>query len=298
MLGPIRFTLALLSWAPLSGILIGYAGVLHPLGDSISVFRPFLLWILVILSILMLLVGEKFRGLAGVAIAILVWFETLPPGLRQAEGGQGITVYQKNLLYLTKDTSKLQADIRNAQADFVMLQELHARNLGMLNDLRDLYPYQHQCTYLGTGSLAVLSRWPAEGAVLPCGPEDGLAAMLVDTGRHRVWVGSVHLRWPWPYPQAAQLQRLESFLSPLEEPLILAGDFNMVHWSFGLKRLARLTSLRLAGSAGETFEFRDVPFALPIDHVFMPDGAYNGSSETRPKFGSDHFGVVSQFILP
>lgn len=285
-------------WPPVIGLFAGYAGVLHPLGDSITVFRPFLLVLLAILSALMILVGGKFRGVFGLVLVGIIWLESLPPSLRPIEGGQGITVYQKNLLYLTKDTRRLEADIRSSNADIVTLQELHTRNKDLLDKLADTYPYQHQCSYLNTGALAVLSRWPTDGSILPCSEVEGLAAMLVDTGRHRIWVASVHLRWPWPYPQSSQLKNLESHLTTLAEPIVLAGDFNMVHWSYGLKRLARLANLRLAGAAGQTFEFADIPIALPIDHVYMPDGAFGGTSVTRPKFGSDHRGVLSRFVLP
>ena len=294
----LRFIIGKMMWIVGLALVASYAGVLHPAGDSIAVFRRGIVVALAALSMIMLISGGRYRGFLGLVICAAAFLDMLPTGSQRSAGGEAIVVYQKNMLVLTDRTNRLEQDIRDSGADIVMLQEVHPRNQSILNDLRDAYPFQHICPYILDGSLAVLSKWSADGPVLPCQDNMGLAAMRIDTGRHRLWVASVHLRWPWPYDQADQIKVVTDQISGLAEPLVIAGDFNMVHWSYGLRRMARSAGVRLAGAAGPTFDLPDVPISLPIDHVYMPNGARAARSEPRPAFGSDHKGVVATFELP
>ena len=143
-----------------------------------------------------------------------------------------------------------------------------------------------------------MSCWIGCRSWLPCDSAQGLAAIHVDTGRYRLWIGSAHLSWPWPYGQAGQAATIAKTIAPFIDPMILAGDFNMVAWSHTLRRLRRAGGMQLTGRAGPTFKFREVPIELGIDHVFMPDGAKAILTEKRDRFGSDHAGIFASFKLP
>ena len=283
---------------PLAALLLGFAGAIHPAGDSLAVFRQPLAAIVAVFSVLLILTGTRWRGALGLGIAVLAFVTTLPHATPGPSGGEVIRVYQKNLLSLLTGPKPLIEDIRNSNADIVTLEEVADRNKPVVEALSDLYPYQTSCDSLPVGGQVVLSKFPSVGPTLPCDPSQRLAGMLVDTGRHRVWVVALHMRWPWPYDQAVQAASVAKVLQTLEEPVILGGDFNMVPWGDSVHRVARAGSMQLAGQAGATFRLPDLRFWIPIDHVLMPEGSRAALSETRPRFKSDHRGVLARFELP
>ena len=271
--------------AVLSGALFfaGYLGALHPAGDSLAVARlP--LAVIFALSVIWtdwsgparwVISAAPITGLAHLALLSMV---TGAPG--------PVTLYQKNLLFKNAETAGLVADIRAAAPDLVFLQEVSPSNRAALAEMQDLLPHQLVCDFTSWASVAVLSRWPqaGEGVCVP-----GLAALPVETPDGPGWAVSLHLHWPWPYQQPEHLESLAPILAGLEGPVYVGGDFNMVPWGWSVRRVAALTRTQRAGAVRRTVVKRGVP--LSIDHVLSPEG---GRIETRPRLGSDHWGVLGQ----
>ncbi|WP_116081903.1 endonuclease/exonuclease/phosphatase family protein [Tropicimonas sp. IMCC34011] len=265
-----------------------FLGALHPAGDSLAVFR---LWIAGALA-LWLLLGTSlglcrwtWLILPAVAILPVLWAYSAP------EGGGERTIYQKNMLFRPKDLGPIEADIRSVGADIVMLQEVSDANQPILGALSDMLPSQTFCPGPSVGGVAVLSRWPKIEGTEVCA--SGVAAMRVRSPDGPLWIVSVHLSWPWPRAQAAQVRILEDRLRMLDGPVVMAGDFNMVRWSSAVRRLARASRTAPAGRARGSFRLVDtVPIA--IDNVLIPKGEH-GASELRGLFGSDHKGLVVRY---
>ena len=216
-------------------------------------------------------------------------------------------VYQKNLLFRLPDTAPVADDILASGADFVTLQELHARNRPILEALRARYPHQHFCPFAAVGGIAVLSRWPPVAEQMVCENFGGLAAMQVETPDGPLWVVSIHLHWPYPYRQTEQLAQLLPMLQSLGGDAVVGGDFNMVTWSHAVDTIKTATRTKYAGYPGGTFvlsyhkdgqNLLDGLPRLPIDHVLIPDTAAGLSVERRARLGSDHHGVVADFAWP
>ena len=119
----------------------------------------------------------------------------------------------------------------------------------------------------------------------------GLAALQAEGPEGRVWLVALHIHWPWPYGQAAHLDRLVPVLERLDGPVLLAGDFNAVPWSVAVGRVVQAVGGRLAGPVRGTFPRFGPLLVLPIDHVIAPEG---GTLDLRPLLGSDHRGVVAR----
>lgn len=274
-------------------LLAGYGGALHPLGDSLAVFRvP-----LAVLAGLALILWWRPRravlaGLAVVALALLPRIWAMVPG--QAAGQADLVIYQKNLLWLLPDPQPLIADVRTRAPDVVTLQEVSPRNRTVMAALRDRYPYQHDCAYRAVGGTAVLSRWPAVPGRARCA--HGLTALQVETPLGRVWVVSLHLRWPWPSPQARQVGQLAAVLRGLDGPKVIGGDFNAVAWSHTLARVAVASGTRRAGHEAVSFALPYGGFGIGIDHV-LASGARPGTIEMLDRLGSDHRGVLARVTV-
>ena len=129
-----------------------------------------------------------------------------------------------------------------------------------------------------------------------CEAASGMAAMQVETPDGPVWVVSLHLHWPYPMGQAAQVRSLVPQLESLSGPVVLGGDFNMVPWSHAMRVIARATASKRIGVPQYSLPLKRL-YTLPIDHVLVNRNAKPAITEKRPLLGSDHFGVLARFHI-
>lgn len=265
----------------------GYLGFLHPLGDSLSVGRGFAAVAVLLLAVFASFAGLRMAAFVSMLLALLTGAQVLMAYTWPGVPGR-YTVYQKNMLYRNAELATLEADIRDASAQIVTLQEVSVANAPMLDSLQDLYPTRHLCPGGTVGGPAILTKLEPVAGTAFCGPN--LAALQVVAGEQRFWLVSVHLHWPWPYRQADQVEQLLPILDRLEGPVVMAGDFNMVRWANSVTRMAQIVGTRPVGQTFGTFTGLSHLFPLPIDHVFSTRG---GKVAPRPAAGSDHLGLLA-----
>ena len=269
---------------------LSFAGGLHPIGDSLAVFRPFLLGSLCLacLTVWRWRLAQWMLCVSIVLGAVHVGQSVLYEGPKQwANWG----IYQKNLLYVPQDRSALVADILRSGSDVVTLQEVSGANLPVLEALRAHYPHQLLCGDFSVGKIAILSRWPM--IEKGCPERTGFARAVVrrvDTfgSAYDVQVFSFHLHWPWPYGQSEQVDALVNEIErfPVGRTVV-GGDFNMVPQGSSLKRIESILHVGRVGPQRPTFSLFGYPLA--IDHVLASGGA--GLISVRPRFNSDHHGL-------
>ena len=280
--------LILLVMLGLAALLGGYGGALHPMGDSLAVFRHAIAAAVVLLALPLLIGGP--RGFAVLAVALAVAALAEPAWLRLVPRPEGrVAVYQKNLSYRSDEAADVVWDIEAARPDVVFLQEVTPTNEAVLGLLASRYPAQARCPYLAIGDTAVLSRWPAIEGTARCA--DGAALLRVAAPEGPLWLVSVHLRWPWPYRGAAQAEALAAVLAGLDGPMVIGGDLNMVPWAHAVGQLAEATGTRPVRPAPATFRLGAV-LPIAIDHVLSTGRA--GRAERRRLLGSDHHGVLAR----
>jgi len=272
-----------------AAVIAGFGGGVHPVGDSLAVFRMPLAVICGLAGLWALRVGAMRMAasalvpglVAAIALADSYWQGT------QA-GRPSYTLYQKNLLYLGLDNAATAVHIQNSDADFVTLQEVGARTEAVVNILSETYPSSAACGAKKASRVVAMSRFPRTSAEPVC--RRGFVAIQVQSPDGPVWVVSVHLPWPYPHPQVQFARPMEPLLENLNGLKVLGGDFNMVPWGNAPRRLARAGQVQQAGPARGTYDLlRALP--LPIDQVFASGG---GSVEAQPKLGSDHRGLLAQ----
>lgn len=272
----------------------GYLGSLHPLGDSLALFRPHGAVALGLCGVALLAL-RAWRGAAlSLALALVAGLPILALALPQAPGAApasaSVTVYAKNLLFGRGDNAALLADIRDSAADIVLLQELNSRRGEILAGLRDTHPHRHICQFSTGSGIVVVSRWPLDAP--HCSVHRTLAAARVATPEGPVWAVSTHLQWPYPHGQRHALDHEMDFLRGLEGEVIVAGDFNMAPWGASVRDMSRATGAALLGPIHITIAPRGVP--LSIDHVLTSG---EGHTIRRPRFGSDHYGLLAQIAF-
>ena len=284
-----------LALIPVVLLVMGGMTSLHPLADSLAVFRlP--LGVLTILSAAVLwpLWPRKFGMMLlalGVASSVTVGLSLAAP---EPVAQPNYVLYQKNLSFRNTDMQPLAVDIANRHADFITLQEVTTGNKVLLSLLKNSHPSQLFCKFASVGGVGVVSRLPLIEGSQHCIEEHGLAAMQVATPDGHVWLVSLHLRWPFPYGQAAQVQALLPVLASFSGPVFVGGDFNMVPWSKSVTVIEQATRSKRIGHSNGTFRLKGL-FNMPIDHVLVPR-QFSGSVESLELLGSDHHGVEARIV--
>ena len=74
-------------------------------------------------------------------------------------------------------------------------------------------------------------------------------------GKQEFWITSLHLHWPWPFKQQAQLEDILMGLSQLKGRKIVAGDFNMVKWSTKIREMNAFLETKSVNETNNSFFF-------------------------------------------
>lgn len=282
----------LLCVVALTVLVAGFAGPLHPAGDSLAVLAvPAACGVILTVGFtrwhwrVILILG--FAMLALLAVRLFAWTD------QDDVPGDALVLYQKNMLYENRDRTPLLADIRDSGAMAVTLQEVSTPNRAVLETLSDQMPSQVFCPGAPVGGVAVLSSLPRGPEAPVCMEDDRMAALQVMTAEGPVWLVSVHLRWPWPDEQADQADRIAARLAGLKGKIIVSGDFNNTHWAHSLRKLREASGTRRVHPVQSTFVLPYVHIGVTIDHVLIPADAA-GQVIRRPSFASDHNGLVAR----
>ncbi|MCG7622478.1 endonuclease/exonuclease/phosphatase family protein [Epibacterium sp. Ofav1-8] len=286
-------------WALLILAILSLAGgfmvALHPLGDSLAVFRvPFAGLAMICAFILRHDARAAMLGAVASGVMLVSWLGHSPTETEVRT--PQITLYQKNMLWRNNGNETLIEAIRISGADVVTLEEISRENMPILGDLRADYPVQQFCPFRRVGGVAVLARGVTATNRLACAEDLGLAAMEVEGPTGRFWVAALHLPWPWPHEQAEHVDRVVKRLETLDGPVILAGDFNAVGWSHAVAQIGEAGGMARVGPYAATFDLPPLGYPIGIDHVLAPGG--EGEIEIQPKLASDHHGVLAHLPWP
>lgn len=293
----------------------GYLGWLHPALDSLAHFRVHLAVLLIITALPLLLVRRfRLNGLlAGIFGAAAILGVTGIPAFGTVQASyqpkdELSPVYRLlhlNLRYDNPQPGEVLSLIGRVRPDVITLNEVSAMWAEKLDLLSSAYPHRIVCTVAtrAGGAAAILSVRPfAEDIEARC-LEGGIFALAtLDLGGRPVQIGALHLRWPWPFDQAMQIENAAPLLSALADTAILAGDLNAVPWSAASRRVADAASMSPVGPAGSTWLYRSLPeflrFAgLPLDRIFAKGDVVAHSVEKLEAVGSDHLPVLMEFSL-
>lgn len=270
-------------------VMAGFAGALHPAGDSLAVFR----WPLVLLALLCAVaIRPLWLRLAVAAGLSLVLASLLWGAFKPVWNGQeALTLYQQNLLFSRQDNTAWLANVAALEPDVLTLEEVSQRNTVVLDALRGSHPYQLYCPLWDVLGEAVLSRYPFVDGTKRCSDRDGLAAVQIETPSGRVWVVALHVSWPWPHKQADQLNEVLPLLHDIKGPVVVAGDFNAVAWSHAVRRVGAAVGAARVGRRHSTFALPFGGLPVGIDHV-LSNGP--GRVMVLSKLGSDHHGLWAE----
>lgn len=280
--------------------LAGYFGRVHPGFDTLGAFRLQALAAFGAIFVFSLLFGAltaRYLAMIGALFAAIGLLPALQP--EDPVGFADIHVYSHNLRFDNATPERVEAAIRAADPEVVLLQEVSDANRAITRALADTYRTEVICAFAEVGGVAVLARYPMIGQP-GCASGEGVAWARLRTPDGPLTVVSIHLPWPWPYgEQAAQAGRVAELLRDLDEPLLIGGDFNIAPWSYTVRRIEAATGTRTL--RGFRLSFRRPAFwpGLPLDHVLTSEDLA-GEVEQLGPFGSDHAALLTglRFLRP
>ncbi|MDQ6797695.1 MAG: endonuclease/exonuclease/phosphatase family protein [Actinomycetota bacterium] len=220
-----------------------------------------------------------------------------------------LRLFSANVLFTNTDLDGIAAEIREADADVVILQEVSPPTLAGLERAGILarYPFRSlnaRPDPLGTALLSRFALDEVESCVIPAMP---MARATILAGGHRLRLYNVHTRAPFgPGGLAlweAQLKGLAHVVGNEPGPLIMAGDFNASsgHRPFRAVlaagvRDAHMVRRRWWATTWPSDLRVSPPFAR-IDHVLVsPHLEVLGVSEGVGR-GSDHHPVIADLAV-
>ena len=210
-----------------------------------------------------------------------------------------LKILSVNVSFLQFSSRRLLEIVREADPDIVVVQELTPHAERVLADLDKSFPNYRKFPADGAHGIGLWSRLPLESSeMFAVGRVPAIEARV--RGPAGVFtVFGVHLRAPTAPQRAAarnsQLRELAVRSAAVEEPLVVAGDFNVTPYSpyygdwldaSGLTDSRRGRTLSVSWPA--TFPW----IGIPIDHVAVNDGFTVLSHRRLPNFESDHYGLL------
>lgn len=297
-------------------LVAGFLKAVHPAFDSFAHFRLHLAALLAVAALPLLFSREWRHGavallLAGAAIVsargtaefgigpVHADFQERPPG------AHSYRLLHLNLRFDHGEPQRVIGLLQDVRPDFVLLNEVSDMWAGHLRGLLNAYPYQLRCGRRARiGGVAIMSRLPFSAERMNrCSDDGSMAVATLDLDGRLVDISALHLEWPWPRRQHAQITELSPLLATMGADAILAGDLNAVPWSHAARRVTAAAGLTPMVPVGPTWLVRWLPSALrpwiglPIDHAFAKGGVVLYAGQALGDAGSDHLPVFIEFGL-
>ena len=290
--------------------LTGFLGQLAWFLDLTSHFRPQYAALLALSSVAALL-RRKAR-----LCLIYGAFATLNVGIVIASVGgapaagvktdETLRVVLLNVHTANQRFDRVREYLRGSKPHVAVLEEVDARWMEELAELRGLFPHQISEPRDDNFGIAMLSRLPLRHASIVELGEAGVPSL---TARVEFFGRLVTLLGTHPLPPVGarytqlrneQLSAVAAFVEQLEPPVVLLGDLNVTPWCNDFRRFVRASKLK-DGFAGiglhATWPARMWPLRIPIDHCLVSADLRVTRKEVGPNVGSDHLPLFVDLAL-
>jgi endonuclease/exonuclease/phosphatase (EEP) superfamily protein YafD len=285
-------------------LVLGFLAALHPALDSIAHFRGHLAVLMGLLALPALATRHRVEAAATLALALAALWTTLDRAAEPASGdGAVYRLLHLNLRFDNATPGAVLSLVGGTRPDVIVFTEVSEMWAGRLEPLAARYPHRIHCeATTPIGSVAILSARPFAADRAPtCHDRGSLAVARIDLGGRGIDVAALHLGWPWPFEQWAQVARVAPHLATLGDRAVLAGDFNATSWSHALRSVEAAGGLARVPGSGRTWLDRRLPASLrrlaglPIDHVMTRGGVVVKRLQALDDAGSDHLPLLLEF---
>ncbi len=257
-------------------------------------------WDRAVLALLVLSVGYQLWR---------IWPYTPLHGVQSAQAeapaeARSFRLVVSNVLQSNRESEKWLRVVQAADPDLVVMLEADAWWQHAVEPLREALPYAAEHPLDNTYGILVYSRWPLRDAAVRTVVEDSIPSVW---GQFELPSGEpvafafIHPRPPRPAEDTddrdAELVLVAREVAGHDGPLIVAGDFNDVAWSYTTKLFQDLSGLldpRIGRGLYSTFPAGYPLLRWPLDHVFHSEALALVGMRRLGDVGSDHFPVFAE----
>lgn len=220
-----------------------------------------------------------------------------------------IRILTANVLMPNRNAETLIELVKTNHPDVLVTLESDAWWENKLNVLEPEYPHTIKCPLDNLYGIHVYSKLPLKNSQI---------AYLVESDKPSIHTlvrlpsgDDIRLHFLHPAPpfvtenlesseRDAELVIVGKNIAESDKPIIVAGDLNDVSWSATTRLFRKVSGLldpRIGRGIFNTFHAKHWFLRFPLDHLFHSHHFTLSSIRRLPKFGSDHFALLTELIL-
>ncbi|GHC01079.1 endonuclease/exonuclease/phosphatase family protein [Cerasicoccus arenae] len=250
---------------------------------------------------------RRYGVILGLSLVIVLWngWEIFNFSTERIESPErtyraiSANVYTKN-----SQLDRTETWIRQQEPDFVALIELTSDWQVVLENLKDILPYQQVQMWGGRYGAAVLSRFPPTEQTAPGFAGVGSVPYEVMTPDGPLLLLLIHplsptneKAWNW---RSNALTAIANYSAKESErvPTLVMGDMNTTPWSPFYRDFvskSNVTPVVTSILPRRTWPTTNPLLWIPIDQFFLSDGLGAVTQWTGPDLGSDHYPIGLDF---
>ena len=217
-----------------------------------------------------------------------------------------------NVLISNRNADAFLQLIEKHDPDIILAMEVDAWWVKQLQILNPEFPYRMEHPLDNAYGMALYSKLPLNDAKKRFLKHDDVpsfhATVALPSGQKFAFHG-IHPVAPFPsekYPDnigesEVALAKVGALVAKEQLPSIVAGDFNDVSWSKTTRFFENrgdLRNVRLGRGLFNSFSADSFVMRWPLDHFFVSEEFQLKELERLGDFGSDHFPMLAEFVLP
>lgn len=193
------------------------------------------------------------------------------------------------------------------EPDVLLVIETNERWIEALEPLDERYAHKIEQPQSNHYGMALYSQLPLSDTEISYFESDetpSIRTTLQLPSGDEVRFYGLHPRPPLPSnsitPADKELIKVANLTNEQELPVVAAGDFNDVPWSFTIdefERISQLRDIRIGRGIYNTYDMQNPILRLPIDHVYISPGLGLVELEPPITFESDHAALYVELIV-
>jgi endonuclease/exonuclease/phosphatase (EEP) superfamily protein YafD len=238
--------------------------------------------------------------------------KSVPDYQERGSADNRFDVLLANVLIENRQSQDFLNIIKNKDPDILLIMEVNEWWINELQSLKEMYPYHIEHPLDNAYGMALYSKIPMDNQEVKFLKHDDVPSvivrMLLPSGKSFNFYG-VHPVPPFPsdkYPdnvgeKEVALLKIGRMVAESTIPCLVAGDLNDVSWSHTARMFGQdgnLKNVRIGRGLYNTFDATSFIMSWPLDHYFVTEEFELMQLERLSKFGSDHYPLYAEFVLP